>query len=152
MRTPAAPGGAGYGWWTDEIEGHPFFEHSGGHVGYLATIGGIPDLKLGVVVMTNSFNPIWGGQDTMDLVRTIHRTLIPALIDLKRYAGTYAVAGGFAEMRVDLADGKLWFTVAGSPAPRQEALGSGAPLKFHTSEDGSVDSLSFALFRFIRKR
>ena len=175
MRTPAAPGGAGLGWWTAEVEGHPFFEHSGGHVGFLATIGGLPDLKVGVVVMTNTFNPIWGAQHTQEIARLLYRTLIsalapparpafdPASVELSRYAGTYAVAGRFAEIRMEVADGRLWHTVVGSAAPRQAAypvahdqfsLGQpgGAPaLFFETDAQGRVSAVRFALFRFERQ-
>ena len=57
MRATFAHGGAGLGWWGANVAGHQMIQHSGGHLGFLAAVGAVPDLKLGIVVMTNSGNP-----------------------------------------------------------------------------------------------
>src|ERR687898_2789880 len=43
----------GYGLWTEEVEGHPWFGHSGGMVGYTARLVTILDEGLGCVLLQN---------------------------------------------------------------------------------------------------
>ncbi|MFZ6030657.1 MAG: serine hydrolase domain-containing protein [Chloroflexota bacterium] len=50
-------GDAFLGWWKGWYGGRENFGHDGGHVGYLAAALGISDVQLGVVTMTNRFNP-----------------------------------------------------------------------------------------------
>jgi len=162
---------AGLGWWGNQVAGHHIITHNGGHLGYLATASAMPDMKLGVVVLANRCNPMTDLQ-TADLARAIFEFLVPRLkpedskapfdaakVNLQAYAGTYAVPGGFAEIRIEQEDGKLYRTVVGAPGPKtqlypvaenqfSEAPGRPATQVFYSDRDGKITGLSFALFRF----
>ncbi len=170
MRAPVGHGDAALGWWTTELDGRQLVGHTGEHLGFLASIAALPDLKLGVAIMTNSWNPIAGTNDTWDLSKMVLSDLAGALtpppaapapfdaaaVDLSRYAGRYALPGGLAHVDVVERGGTLRMSVRerpGSEAPcsptAPERFSCG--LEFHTGKDGAVTGLSYALFDFHRE-
>lgn len=171
MRAPAGRVDAGLGWRTAELDGRQLIGRTGGRLGFQASVAALPDLKLGVALMTNSWNPAADGDDTWELSRMAladlaHAAAPPvapkspafdaASVDLSRYIGRYALAGGFAHVDVELRSGKLWMQM-------RERPGSGTPcnpagpdrfscgLEFHAGEDGRVSGLSMARFEFKRE-
>jgi CubicO group peptidase (beta-lactamase class C family) len=170
MRAPVGRGDAALGWWTTDLDGRQLVGHTGGHLGFLASIAALPDLKLGIAIMTNSWNPVGGADDTWelskmalaDLADVVAPTPSPpppfdaASVDLTRYPGHYALSGGVAHVDVALRNGKLRMSVrekTGSEAAC-EPTGPGrfsCGLEFRTGKDGAVTGLSFALFDFRRE-
>lgn len=159
------------GWWTTDLGGHRLIGHTGGHFGFLASVGALPEERLGIAIMTNSWNPVLGANDTwelakmalLDLARATERPASPPAppfepgrVEIARYAGRYALAGGFAHLDVDVRDGQLWFAVrekAGSLRPCEptgpDRFSCG--LEFRVDGEGRVAGVSFALFEFARE-
>ena len=171
MRAPVGRGEAALGWWTTEIDGRQLIGHTGGHLGFLASVAALPELKLGVAVMTNSWNPIVGADDTWELSKMALADLAQAAapsptpkppdfdaasVDLSRYVGRYALPGGFAHVDVDVRNGTLWREVRERPGSGAACAPSGPDrfscgLAFHAGEDGRITGLSMALFEFERE-
>jgi CubicO group peptidase (beta-lactamase class C family) len=165
---------AGIGWWGNHVGGHHIITHNGGHLGFMATASAMPDMKLGVVVLTNRCNPM-SDMQTAQLARRVFEVLVPRLgmseqlapfdpakIDFQRYAGTYTVVGGASQISIQVENGMLYQTVLDAPAPRMQlfpaaqeqfshAPGQPAVVTFE-SDSGRITGLSFALFRFRRAK
>ena len=170
MRTSIGRSDACLGWWTTELDGRPLIGHTGGHFGFLASIGALPDLGLGIALMTNSWNPVLGANDTWELTKVALADLAravapettasavpfdPARVDLARYAGSYSLPGGFAHVDVTLREGRLWQAVREAPGPATRCEPTGphrfsCGLEFRVDGEGRVRGLSFALFEFSR--
>jgi hypothetical protein len=127
------------------VHGHDI-GHSGAIVGYLASVGALPDLKLGVAVMTNAWNPVLGSTP-----------FDPAGVDPSRYFGHYTLPGGFTHVDVEGRNGKLWLAI-------REGEGSGSVceptgpdrfscgVEFRMGPDGRATGLSMALIDFRREQ
>jgi hypothetical protein len=132
----------------------------------------MPDVKLGVVLMTNRDNPIWDLQ-THELAIKMFELLVPqyapqqdkasfdpAKAELARYAGTYVVDGGYVKMKILFEGGKLYRFVeeSGDPViqifpvgPDQFGDSPNAPeaLTFK-EENGNITAAKLALFTLRR--
>jgi CubicO group peptidase (beta-lactamase class C family) len=158
------------GWWTTELEGRVLLGHTGGHFGFLASIGALPGQRLGVAIMTNSWNPLLGADDTWDLTKMALSFIAPTVepeakpaptpfdakaVDLTAYVGRFSLPGGFAHLDTTLHEGHLWFGMSERPgserpceptAPDRFSCG----LEFRSGADGRKTGVSFALFEFTR--
>jgi CubicO group peptidase (beta-lactamase class C family) len=173
MRVGTEDKQCGIGWWGNEAAGHHIVLHNGGHLGYLATVAAMPDMKLGVVLMTNRDNPIWDLQ-THGLAIKMFELLVPqytpqkdkskfdpSKVDLARYAGTYAADGGYVKMKITFQDGKLYRLVeeSGDSVAQIFPVGTDqfgdapngpASLSFKAAESGNITAAELALFTLRR--
>ncbi len=188
----AAPGGAqivspdglrmmhleSLGWGLGWDPKHPVIEHTGGHLGFYAHVRAIPTLKIGVVALTNSNNPLIDEKPSRDIARGILEELKQAIlagsvpdfvdpeqIDLNKYAGAYTLPGARAEMMVELREGRLHvrllqdstFNYSMIPVGVNEFGNADDPDKtawfsFQTDDAGKVESLKFLEFTFKRNQ
>jgi hypothetical protein len=167
----------GIGWATYDYEGHQVMGHAGGHWGFFAKAEVLPDLKLGVVFMTNCSYPQGNLGPEKDLTRIIFDRLIPVLekrtketdpgprtSDLHAFAGHYALSGEYAHAEVYVRNDTLFFSLREKPAFREAILPAGYEqfcfaadpgkhplIRFDTDKTGGILSLEFLGFTF-RKR
>ena len=66
---PGSNGGMGLGWFLSSVDKYSLLEHGGADMGYVAFIGLIPDLKLGVFLATNT------GQNPTAVAQMAHDVL-----------------------------------------------------------------------------
>lgn len=180
MRTPNSvrhPGrytSYGIGWAVVQIEGYDAIEHNGALLGHSAHVSAIPDLGLGIVVLSNSRNVLFSPDACKDLAREIYKDLIiemketreekafdPSSLNLDQYTGKYELPGGFAEMEIIHKEGKLFMTIVQDPGfnesfvpiDRYEFSFEADParnpaLLFQTDEKGEATSVNFLSYRF----
>ena len=167
----------GIGWATYDYEGHQVMGHAGGHWGFFAKAEVLPDLKLGVVFMTNCSYPQGNLGPEKDLTRIIFDRLIPVLekkaketdagprtSDLSVYAGHYALSGEYAHAEIYVRNDTLFFSLAEKPQFREAILPAGYQqfcfaadpgkhplIRFDTDNTGGILGLEFLGFTF-RKR
>jgi CubicO group peptidase (beta-lactamase class C family) len=175
MRPAHSSGDAFLGWWKGWHGGRENFGHDGGHVGYLAAAMGIADLHLGVVTMTNRFNPARFENHGTEIARRLLEILAPqvaaqpqekfdpAALDLRPYEGIYTLAGGLTPLKVESTPGKLTLSWLDRSYPSETFIpigpdqfspeGSPIPiplLTFARDEQAAVAKLSHALFTFTK--
>jgi CubicO group peptidase (beta-lactamase class C family) len=180
MRTPNSvrhPGrytSYGIGWAVVQIEGYDAIEHNGALLGHSTHVSAIPDLRLGIVILSNSRNVLFSPDACKDLAREIYKDLVnemkeareekafdPSSVNLDQYTGKYELPGGFAEMEITHKEGKLFMTIVQDPGFNEafvpvdwyefsfEADPARNPaLLFQTDEKGEVCSASFLAYRF----
>ena len=70
-----SPSGYGFGWFVSPIRGHRVQEHSGGTAGFSADILRLPDDRVTVIVLTNSYNA-----NPVGLASHIAAQFVPSLV------------------------------------------------------------------------
>ena len=70
-----SPSGYGFGWFVSPVRGHRVQEHSGGTAGFSADILRLPDDRVTVIVLTNSYNANPAG-----LASHIATQFVPSLV------------------------------------------------------------------------
>jgi CubicO group peptidase (beta-lactamase class C family) len=166
------------GWGLGWDPKHPAIEHTGGHLGFYAHVRAIPTLKIGIVALTNSNNPLIDEKPSRDIARGILEELKQAMlagsapdsfdpeqIDLKKYVGTYTLLGGMADIIVELREGQLHvkllqdstFDYSIIPVGVNEFGNADDPdetawFSFQTDDAGNIESLKFLEFTFKRNQ
>lgn len=153
---PRTTESSGLGWGVYRIQDYQAIGHSGGHLGFSARIEALPELKLGIAVMTNARYPEGYIGPEKSVTRIILEKIIPAFkrreretpfepenIDLERYAGIYSVAGGYAEAEVKAASGKLNVTLIQDPEFNEPFLPVGRNSFCFESDPGRNPMLTF---------
>lgn len=99
--------GYGLGWFLTDIKGNMSVSHTGGLPGMLSKTILIPDLKLGVVVLTNT-EPGGG-----ELFSAVTQTIVDSYLGLDDYNWTdhYAKLAQESKGEADSVSGKVWETV-----------------------------------------
>ena len=177
MRSPESHDTYGVGWAIYEYEGHQVMGHAGGHWGFGSKVEVLPDLKLGVVIMTNCNYPQGYIGPNKDLTRIIIEKFIPILetkktepvvdplkVNLNKYSGHYAVPGDYAHADVQVRNDTLYFSLVEKPQFNTPILpvgvnrfcfavdpGKHPMFRFSTDESNKVVSLDFLEFRFKKK-
>lgn len=103
--------------------------HDGGHLGFYAYVRAFPALKIGIVALTNSNNPLTNQRPSENIARVILDELKKAIlngsspeafnpeqIDLNKYVGKYTLPGAQAEISIELRDGQLYAKLLQDPA------------------------------------
>lgn len=183
MRTPQSihlPGvhsSYGLAWAVVRIGDFEAIEHNGALLGYHAHVSAIPDLRLGIVAMSNTKNFLWNPEACKELARSILVDLAQAIsegpkgeafdspsADLNIYKGTYALPGDVAHMDVSTAQGQLLvrlreaddFAEAFIPVDNHTFCFASdqqhTPMLFFESlPDGSIGSVKFLSHTFRRR-
>lgn len=150
---------------------HKGIEHSGGHLGFHAYVRAYPDLKIGVVALTNSNNPLTEGHPSDEIAQAVLGQLKETMeaqapfsadqVDLNDYVGLYVLPGADAEMSVELLESGLHVKLLQDPSfdhvmesLSADEFGVGgsddAWLSFARDDADIVQCVSFAGFRFER--
>jgi hypothetical protein len=158
-------------------EGRHVIAHAGGHWGFFAKVEILPDLKLGVVIMTNCNYPQGDLGPDKALTKIIYEKFVPILerkntetavdpraVDLHAYAGQYALPGEYAHAEVNVRNDTVYFSLTEKPQFHEiiQAAdvhqfyfaadpGKHPMLRFDTDESGKVVSLEFLDFHFKKK-
>jgi CubicO group peptidase (beta-lactamase class C family) len=164
----------GIGWAMYMDQGHEVVGHAGGHWGFYAKAEFIPDLKLGVVIMTNCNYPQGDLGPKENLTKIIYEKFIPLLekkelepvfnlqkINLNKYVGRFSVPGDYAHAVIFIKNDTLYFSLVEKPDFNQPILPlnlnnfcfAGDPGKhemfhFYTDELGNISSLKFLSYLF----
>jgi hypothetical protein len=151
--------------------------HAGGHWGFGSKVEVLPDLKLGVVIMTNCNYPQGYIGPNKDLTRIIIDKFVPILetkkiepafdsrnVDLHQYSGLYAVPSEYAHAEVNVRNDTLYFSLMEKPQFNAAILpvdlhrfcfavdpGKNPMFRFGTDDSGKVVNLEFLEFRFKKK-
>jgi CubicO group peptidase (beta-lactamase class C family) len=177
LRSPLTDDVYGIGWSMYDYEGYQVLSHAGGHWGFASKVSVLPDLKLGVVVMTNCNYP--GGYIGPDkeFTRTIYEKFVPVLakkktetafdvkkVDLKKYSGEYALPGDYAHAELITKNDTLYFSLKEKPEFNGAILpvglnqfcfaadpGRHPMLIFSADDSGNIVSLKFLEFSFKKK-
>ena len=73
-----SPSGYGFGWFVTPVRGHRAREHSGGTAGFSSDILRLPDDRVTVIVLTNTYNA-----NPVAIASHIARLLVPSLVYAK---------------------------------------------------------------------
>jgi CubicO group peptidase (beta-lactamase class C family) len=167
----------GIGWAMYDGDGRHVIGHAGGHWGFFAKVEILPDLKLGVVIMTNCNYPQGDLGPDKALTKIIYEKFVPILerkntetavdpraVDLHAYAGQYALPGEYAHAEVNVRNDTVYFSLTEKPQFHEiiQAAdvhqfyfaadpGKHPMLRFDTDESGKVVSLEFLDFHFKKK-
>jgi CubicO group peptidase (beta-lactamase class C family) len=167
----------GLGWGIFRVENYQGIGHSGSHFGFFARVEALPELKIGIAIMTNANYPQGYIGPKKRLTRIILEKLIPVMqieqpetpfdpssVDLKRYTGRYEVAGGYAKADVYLENRRLYMTFVQEPdfneyflpvGPNRFCFASDPEknpmLFFDEDEMGNVANLRFLSYVFHKK-
>jgi CubicO group peptidase (beta-lactamase class C family) len=129
MRTPILldkewKSGYGIGWNVERVGDRVYVGHTGGGLGFTAGVTFLPDLKLGVVVLTNCMAGTYGIRrfaldvliPVVEALQARHGAAKPSKIPTKweRYRGMYSLKS-FFDVEVNIVDGKLTLISPGSP-------------------------------------
>jgi CubicO group peptidase (beta-lactamase class C family) len=100
--------GYGLGWFLDEAKGNLVVSHTGGLPGMLSKVSMLPDLKLGIVILTNTENG--GGA----LFSAVNNTIVDSYLGLEKIDWVDRYAKRLQERRgeADSVTKKVWQTVA----------------------------------------
>jgi CubicO group peptidase (beta-lactamase class C family) len=174
---PASGDTYGLGWAIYNYNGHRIFGHAGGHWGFSAKAEVMPNLKFGVVIMTNCNYPQGSIGPDEELTRIIIDKFVPILeekkteigpdtgsIDLEKYSGQYVIPGDYAHANVSVRNNTLYFSLQEKPQFDAAMLPVGShqfcfaldPGKhpmfdFSTDETGKVVRLDFLSYRFTKR-
>ena len=177
LRDPQSGDTYGIGWALYEYAGHGVIAHAGGHWGFAAKAEVLPDLKFGVVVMTNCNYPQGDLGPDKDLTRIIIDEFLPLLqkaknespfdlrsVRLQKYSGQFSIPGGYARADVYVRNDTLRFRLAEKPqfdvpllpvAVHQFCfavdLGRHPMFTFGADDAGNIVSVEFLTYRFIKK-
>jgi serine beta-lactamase-like protein LACTB len=177
LMSPQSKDVYGIGWAMYQDQGHEVVGHAGGHWGFFAKAEFIPDLKFGVVIMTNCNYPQGDLGPVKHLTQIIYEKFIPILekkqselvfdpkkIDLNKYVGSYSVQGGYANAEVFIKDDTLHFSLIEKPDFNARILplnlnsfcfasdpGKHEMFNFYTDEMGNISSLKFLEYVFKKK-
>jgi CubicO group peptidase (beta-lactamase class C family) len=184
----AAPGGAqiisadalrmmhleslGWGYvWAPKYKG---IHHSGGHLGFHAYVRAFPELKIGIVALTNSNNPLMNQRPSDDIAVGVLEELKQAIlsdsapdsfdperVDLNKYVGEYTLPGADAEITIELQNDKLYARVLQDPTFNYPIIPVGIDefgiegdtepwFHFEADDTGEVKKLEFIQFTFKR--
>ncbi len=163
--------GWGIGWGQ-----YPVIEHTGGHLGFYACVRAIPKLKIGIVALTNSNNPLSSETPSRDIAQDILEQLKQAIltdsaasvfdpdqIDLNQYIGEYHLLGTNSDIHIELRNGQLYatlrqdstFNYAHEPVGKHQFGVEGGTdpwFTFHADDTGKIISLRFFDFTFKRNQ
>lgn len=174
VRRPGSYTSYGVGWAVVQIEGYDAVEHNGALLGHSAHVSAIPDLKLGIIVLSNSRNIFFAPDVCKNLAREIYRELVnqikstshkrsfsPKAVDLMAYTGRYVLPGKSVEIELTVKNNKLYMSLVQDPELDEavvpvdwyefsfEADPSRTPvLLFQTDKKGKIQSASFLSYRF----
>jgi CubicO group peptidase (beta-lactamase class C family) len=177
MRSPESHDTYGIGWAIYEYEGHQVMGHAGGHWGFGSKVEVLPDLKLGVVIMTNCNYPQGYIGPDKDLTRIIIEKFIPILeakkseavfdprnVNIKKYSGRYTIPGEYAHAEVHVKNDTLYFSLVEKPEFNAAILpvglnqfcfavdpGKHPMFRFGTDDSGKIINLEFLEFTFKKK-
>lgn len=100
--------GYGLGWFLDEAKGNIVVSHTGGLPGMLSKVTMLPDLNLGIIILTNTENG--GGA----LFSAINNTIVDSYLGLEKidWVDRYAKWMGASESGADSVTTAVWKTVA----------------------------------------
>lgn len=115
--------GYGLGWFLNDIKGNLNVSHTGGLPGMLSKVNLIPDLNLGIVILTNTENG--GGA----LFSAVNNTIVDSYLGLEKMDWTSMYASRIAanETQADSVTGKVWQTVEAAknkPINNQNFIGT----------------------------
>ena len=177
LRSPQSNDTYCIGWATYDYQGQRVIAHAGGHWGFEAKVEVLPDLKFGVVMMTNCNYPQGYIGPEKELTKMIYEKFIPILemkkseqimnpakINRNKYAGRYSVAGDYAHAEVTIKDSTLYLSLSEKPDFNKAFLPTGlhrfcftvdpeknTMLRFNADEFGNIVSLEFLSFMFNKK-
>ena len=177
LRNPQTTDTYGIGWAMYDYEGHQVLGHAGGHWGFGSKMSVLPDLKLGVVVMTNCNYPQGYIGPEKEFTKIIYEKFVPILerkktetafdfrnVDLQKYSGRYAVPGDYAQADVQVRNDTLYFSLVEKPEFNAAIQPVGLhqfcfvvdprkhPMfRFGTDDSGKVVNLEFLDFCFKKK-
>jgi CubicO group peptidase (beta-lactamase class C family) len=103
LRAPRADAlGAQYacGWWVRDLAGRVAFDHEGSVAGYQSLLLLVPEERIVLAVLTNSWRGSGAVRRIVDALDLVPRTAAPSPIDAQ-LAGTYELDGVEAVVRVD---------------------------------------------------
>ena len=173
---PDSHNGYALGWGYTWVKGHYCLEKGGGEPGFNTYINIIPDLKIGIVIMINTWSPISDIYEngTGLIAGEILEELIPYFessitnsnsnindINLQNYVGKYSLES-IADFDVAVTDYMLMLTCVKNPAYKEYLV----PLDRHTfgfknhkkgthhfqvNKQGKITSMTFGPFTFERK-
>jgi len=167
----------GLGWGVFRVKGYQGIGHSGSHLGFFARIAALPELKLGIAIMTNARYPQGYIGPEKQLTRIILEKFIPVInkrkpekpfnpadFNLEQYVGRYTVAGGYAEAEIKIQNHELTLTLTQHPDFHEPFLLIGPNrfcfatdpeknpmLFFQIDESGNVIGLRFLSYNFKKK-
>lgn len=100
--------GYGLGWFLSDIKGNMLVEHTGGLPGMLSRVLMIPDLDLGIVVLTNTSN------DGAGLFSSVTQTIMDMYLELEdfKWIDKYAAYLASQQSGADAVVDKVWEAVA----------------------------------------
>ena len=183
MRTPQSihrPGihvSYGIGWGVVRIGGHDAIEHNGALLGYHAHVSAVPDLRLGIVALSNTKNFLWRPDACKKLARGILSDLAdalvaasrdegfdPASVNLNPFEGRYALPGDAAHLEVLATEDGLRVILTEVPdfsemftpvAPATFCFttdpGRKPMLFFESNPDGEITGVTFLTHTFRRQ-
>jgi CubicO group peptidase (beta-lactamase class C family) len=177
LRSPDSRDTYGIGWALYENQGQRVVVHAGGHWGFGAKVEFLPDLKLGVVIMTNCNYPLGSLGPDKDLTKIIYEKFIPILkqqdtkkiidsenIELEKYVGNYSVPGGYAKVRIHASNDTLIFSLRGKLEADDAILptglhqfcyaedpGKNTMFRFQTDEENNIVGLEYLSYRFVKE-
>jgi CubicO group peptidase (beta-lactamase class C family) len=149
--------------------------HDGGHLGFYAYVRAFPALKIGIVTLTNSNNPLMNQRPSEDMARVILDELKKAVldgsspaafnpeqVDLNKYVGKYTLPGAQAEISIELQDGQLHAKLLQDPTFNFPINPVGIDefglednhepwFSFQRDDGGRIKNLKFIGFTFKRK-
>jgi CubicO group peptidase (beta-lactamase class C family) len=173
---PDSHDGYALGWGYTWIKGHYCLQKGGGEPGFNTSVMIIPDLKVGIVVMMNSWSPISNIYEngTGLIAGEILEELIPFFespaaesatkknnVNLNNYAGRYSLES-VADFDVTVADNKLMLKCVQFPAYKEYLVpldrysfgfsnDKKATHRFKIDMQGKITSLTFGPFTFGKK-
>jgi hypothetical protein len=147
-------------------------------LGHSTHVSAIPDLKLGIVILSNSRNVLFTPDACKDLARDIYKDIFtktvqedkkksfdPKSVDLSSYEGKYSLPGGIAEMELTVRDGRLFMTITQDPGFNEPFIplnlyefcfesdpGQTPMLLFNTDSEGNIISTKFLSYKFKKKK
>lgn len=174
LRSPESNDTYGIGWAVYEDEGYQVIAHAGGHWGFYAKAEVLPELQLGVVIMTNCNYPQGDLGPQKGLTKIIYEKFVPILqrknaetvfnptaVDLQRYSGRFAVPGAYAHAEVSERNDTLYLSLKEKPHFCEAILPVGVDrfcfaidpkqtpmVRFRTDNHNAVVSLEFLGFIF----
>ncbi|MBC7934155.1 MAG: serine hydrolase [Rhizobacter sp.] len=100
--------GYGLGWFLDDAKGNMMVSHTGGLPGMLSKVGMIPDLKLGIIILTNTENG--GGA----LFSAVYNSIADSYLGVEKldWVGRYAKRMEARKGGADSVTKKVWQAVA----------------------------------------
>ncbi|UCG52839.1 MAG: beta-lactamase family protein [Candidatus Latescibacterota bacterium] len=155
VRRPGARDSYGLGWGVVRIADYDAIEHNGALVGHGAHVSAIPELELGIVVLSNSRNHMWSAGGCKHLARELYPDLITAIgpaeadesvqretLDLSPYEGRFVLPGGYANIELTKADGRLMMSIIEDPSFDQPMIPLN-PYEFCFEEDPARTPILF---------